>query len=164
MSDATQPENIELAGLTGLAAEVDGAAAAVAAPGDPNAPTLPEPGPDFGMEARGAVDMLGAMICGYAPQAESVWTEPTRERMAASLAPVMAKYGFSFGAMPVELTALIVCGPVLWQSSRIVATKINVDKAAAAARAGEGGPTVADVTPAETPQGEVHPQLALYQK
>lgn len=162
-------ENHELAGLAGLADEVDGGAAAVAAPGDPHAPQPIPAGPDYGQEAAGMVDMFGAMVCGYAPAAEPLWSPETKGRMAASIAPVMEKYGVSFGALPVEVTALIVCGPVLYQSARVVAAQINADKAKAAAAqsqavAHNAAPAAAPAAPADTPEQPRHAQMALYQK
>lgn len=121
------------------------------------------------MEAAGAVDMLGAMICGYSPACAPLWSPETKQRMAASVAPVMEKYGFSFGAMPCELTALVVCGPVLYQSARIIGAQMAEDKAkaeqahaAAASRNAAGLPT--PKAPDEAPAAAVHPQMALYAK
>ena len=134
-------------------------------------------GADFGIEARGAVDMFAAMVVGYAPKAESVWTEAAKHRTAAALAPVMEKYGFSFGALPPELTLMIVAGPLLWQSSRIVAAQMAEEKAKsepppkAEKTAVENAvmePTPTTEKPVgqweETPKPEVHPQVKLYQK
>jgi len=162
-------ENHELAGLASLAAEADQSAAAVAAPGDPTAPELPPPGPDFATEAAGMVDMLGAMICGYSPACAPLWGADTKQRMAMSVAPVMEKYGFSFGAMPVELAALVVCGPVLYQSARIIGAQMADDKARAAqaqqrAQETNAAPVTAPPAPADAPAASVHPQMALYQQ
>ncbi|KAI3589314.1 hypothetical protein D9X30_4897 [Cupriavidus sp. U2] len=160
------PENLELAGLQGLAAEVDGQAATVAAPGDPNAPELPAPGPDYGAGARQTVDMFGALAVGFVPEAAPLWGDDTKARMSASLAPVFEKYGWDMaGAMPCELVAIVTCGPVLWQTSRLVAAKVEAAKAQAAATRGQSASTLqaADVIdPAEKPEGSVHPQMALY--
>lgn len=162
-------ENHELAGLASLAVEADQSAAAVAAPGDPTAPELPAPGPDYATEAAGMVDMLGAMICGYSPACAPLWGQETKQRMALSVAPVMEKYGFSFGAMPVELTALVVCGPVLYQSARIIGAQMAEDKAKAgqaqqqaAARNAAGLPE--PKAPDDAPAAAVHPQMALYKQ
>jgi len=134
-------------------------------------------GADYGIEARGAVDMFAAMVVGYAPKAESVWTDAAKHRTAAALAPVMEKYGFSFGALPPELTLMIVAGPLLWQSSRIVAAQMAEEKAKSEPpRKVEKSPmdnAVTEPTPLadkpvgqweETPKPEVHPQVKLYQK
>jgi hypothetical protein len=164
-----ETENHELAGLASLAAEADQSAAAVAAPGDPTAPELPAPGPDYANEAAGMVDMLGAMICGYSPACAPLWGADTKQRMALSVAPVMEKYGFSFGAMPCELTALVVCGPVLYQSARIIGAQMAEDKAKAgqaqqqaAARNAAGLPE--PKAPDDAPAAAVHPQMALYKQ
>lgn len=164
---AEAPENHELNGLAGLVAEVDGGAAAVSAPGDPNAPEVAPAGPDFSTEAAGAVDMLGAMICGYSPACEPLWGADTKTRMAASVAPVMEKYGFTFGAMPCEMLAIVVCGPVLYQSARIIGREMAEDKAKAVASqrqaaAHNAGLPVTPVAPSDVPEVARHPQTALY--
>ncbi|RQQ65552.1 hypothetical protein [Burkholderia stagnalis] len=128
--------------LGGMVAGVDAEAAAALdpslAPGAA-AEAMPQ-GPDYLRGARGIVDMTRAMIGGYAPGAE--WDEPTSDRMAASLAPVFEKYGWDMeSAMPCELVALVVCGPVLYQSARAVAFKIRADRYALEnARPGMGDP------------------------
>ncbi|OJY20747.1 MAG: hypothetical protein BGP02_09845 [Pandoraea sp. 64-18] len=115
----------QFAGLEGVAMQVDAAADAAINPAAADAVVAPA-GPDYGVEAAGAVDMLNAMIEGYAPGAG--WDEKTGKRMAESLSPVFEKYGFSFAAAPCELVAAIVCGPVLYQSARVVAAKIQSDR------------------------------------
>jgi hypothetical protein len=127
-------------------------------------------GPDYYTEARGTVDMFAAMVVGYAPKAESVWTEQAKARTAAALAPVMEKYNFSFGAMPPELTLMIVAGPLLWQSSRIVAAQMAEEKAKAEAKKPKDeatDPLTMAAKPVgqyeEAPAQEVHDQVKLYQ-
>ncbi|SAK68223.1 hypothetical protein AWB76_04071 [Caballeronia temeraria] len=115
--------------LGGMAAGIDAEAAGALNPEMSGAmPGQPVPtGPDYERGARGIVDMTRAMIGGYAPGAE--WDEATSGRMAASLAPVFEKYGWDMeAAMPCELVALVVCGPVLYQSARAVALKIKQDR------------------------------------
>lgn len=119
--------------LDGMAAQADaGALSMDTPPGDNGQGTELVPmGPDYMIEARGTVDMFAALVVGYAPKAESVWTDQAKQRTAAALAPVMEKYAFSFGNMPPELTLLIVAGPLLWQTSRIVAAQMAEEKAKA---------------------------------
>lgn len=120
--------------LTHMATQADSGAAEIDA--QARGPELDENGqpvavqqpPDFQHEAAAAVDLFAAMAVGYAPKCATVWTDAAKGRTAAALAPVMEKYGFSFGGMPPELTLLIVAGPLLWQSSRIVAAQINDEK------------------------------------
>jgi hypothetical protein len=129
MHEAQVMESAGLDSLAGMVAGIDGEAAAALDP-SLNAPgaqaDIPQ-GPDYERGARGIIDMTRAMIGGYAPGAE--WDEATSGRMAASLAPVFAKYGWDMeAAMPCELVALVVCGPVLYQSARAVAFKIKADR------------------------------------
>lgn len=130
------------------------------APGEPGGPPAP---PDYAIEARGAVDMFTACLVGYAPRTESVWSEAAKHRTAAALAPVMEKYGFSFGGLPPEWTLVIVAGPLLWQSSRLVAAQMAEEKA-------KKPQTVEDKTKAASvggiesaPGPKIAPQTALYQ-
>ena len=171
----------DLDNLEGIAAQADAGAVSMDNPpgADGQGADLVAPqGPDYMTEARGAVDLFATMVVGYAPKAESIWTEPAKARTAAALAPVLEKYGFSFGAMPCELTLIIVAGPLLWQSSRIVAAQMAEDKAKAAkdkpaktdqadtvsdvmAKAAEPTPTG---QPENAPATPVHDQMRLYQK
>lgn len=169
--------NADLNNLQGLAAQADAEAIALDTPAEgPGAEVQAGPqAPDYQIEARGAVDLFSAMVVGYAPKAESVWTEPAKARTAAALAPVLEKYGFTFGALPCELTFVIVAGPLLWQSSRIVAAQMAEEKAKAKKEekpeGGEGGmaSTVANAMapeptgqPEAAPAPTTHPQMALY--
>lgn len=131
MGDMNEAQAFEagpgLDSLGGMVAGIDADASAALDPSlnHPGAP-VPE-GPDYLTGARGIVDMGRAMIGGYAPGAE--WDEETSGRMAMSLAPVFEKYGWDMNAaMPCELIALVVCGPVLYQSARAVALKIKMDR------------------------------------
>ncbi|CAG4928311.1 hypothetical protein [Paraburkholderia saeva] len=83
--------------------------------------------PDYARGAAGVVDLARGMIDGYAPGA--AWDGATSARMAAALTPVFEKYGWDMeSAFPCELVALMVCGPVLYQSARAVALKIRQDR------------------------------------
>lgn len=123
-------------------------------------------GPNFGTEAAGAVDMFTAMLVGYAPATASIWTPEAKARTAAALAPVMEKYGFSFGNLPPEVTLLVVAGPLVWQSSRVVAAQMEADKPKPqAAQVSKHPQSFIDATkmPTDTaPAPERHPQEALY--
>lgn len=85
--------------------------------------------PDPTHEAMGVVELVAAMVCGYAPKATAIWTDTAKMRTAQALAPVMQKYGVSMGAFPCELTLVIVAGPVLWQSAKVMAEQAKTDKA-----------------------------------
>lgn len=117
--------------LAGMAAAADAEAAgvlnpAMASPGAPGAPA--DMGPDYMKGAAGLVDLASAALDGYAPGAG--WPEEKRALMAASIAPVLEKYGWNVeGSLPCELVALMVCGPALYQSAKIVALKIAQDRA-----------------------------------
>ena len=165
--------------LDNIAAQADAGAVSMDTPQDAEGQgtELVPMGPDYMMEARGTVDMFAALVVGYAPKAESVWTEAAKSRTAAALAPVMEKYAFSFGSMPPELTLLIVAGPLLWQTSRIVAAQMAEEKAKAKkedkpkadttsvadamAQAAQPQPTG---QPEPAPATPMHDQMRLYQK
>ena len=163
----------ELDNLQGVAAAADSSAAALdgqnQTPGTEVA--VIEQGPDYMTEARGMVDMFAAMAVGYAPKAESVWTEQAKARTAEALVPVMEKYAFSLGAMPPELTLIIVAGPLLWQTSKIVAAQMAEEKAKAKPKdkeTPEAGQGISEAVAKpvgqweESPAAPTHPQMALY--
>lgn len=160
--------NTDLDNLDHIATQADAGAISMDTPPGEEGEVISQ-GPDYMTEARGTVDMFAAMIVGYAPKAEGVWTEPAKARTAAALAPVLEKYGFSFGALPPELTLMIVAGPLLWQSSRIVATQMAEEKA----KAEKEKPKVDTTDPMtmaaqpvgqyeQAPAQEVHDQVKLY--
>lgn len=173
---------MELDQLDGLVNQADAGASQLDAPMAGEGGQLPAApqGPDFNMEARGMVDMFAALVVGYAPKAEPLWGEGTKARVSMALAPVLEKYGFSMGAMPCELTLIVVAGPVLWQTSRVVAAQMAQDKpkpkakdpaaqvadpiTAATAPIDQAQPPAPDDAPAAAPAPAVHPQMALYQK
>lgn len=150
----------ELDQLDHIAAAADEGAAIA----DNGGQALPvETGPDFGNEAAGMVDMVTGLLIGYAPGTAAIWTPEAKQRTAAALVPVMEKYGFSFGALPPEITLLVVAGPLLWQSSRVVAAQIEADKAKAATQRKPQGIEGAAQMPTDRPPAqERHPQEALY--
>jgi nucleoside diphosphate kinase len=146
--------------LGGMVAGIDAEAAAALDPSSqvpPGQPGAAPQGPDYLRGASGIVDMARAMIGGFAPGAE--WDEATSGRMAASLAPVFEKYGLDMEtAMPCELVALVVCGPVLYQSARGIAHKIKMDRLALAdARPGVNDPNTVRGAHAVSPAANVAP-------
>lgn len=125
-------------------------------------------GPNYAGEAQGAVDMFTGLLVGYAPGTAEIWTPEAKQRTAAALAPVLEKYGFTFGNLPPEITLLVVAGPLVWQSARVVGQQAAKDKAQAQAKAQEQKPNgIAAAAAGEVgmaPAPPVHPQTALYQK
>lgn len=61
-----------------------------------------------------AMPLLGALY----PSLPEIYTEPTRAAVAASLGPVLQKYGINMNdwgsAYKEEIRALMVCGPIAW--------------------------------------------------
>lgn len=116
------------AALSSLAADVDAQAHEALNPGAAQAAAeAAANAPDYGKGAAGIVELVSAMLDGYAPGAG--WPEQQRTQMAASIAPVLEKYGWDLNtAMPCELVALMVCGPALYQSAKVVALKIQTDR------------------------------------
>jgi hypothetical protein len=174
----------ELDSLAGLAAAADQTAApagAVATAPDQVQPEQHVPGPDE--QAADIINGFAGMLAGYAPDTASIWTPEARQASAAAIAPVLVKYNFSLSALPCELVAGIVVGPLLWQTSRVVGEKIKADRAAklnpqagqaAVPRPGApSGSGLVDSTgqplaapPAalnEAPAVARHPQMALYE-
>ena len=158
---ATAPAN-DLDNLDALAAQADEGTQAIDNPVDPNAPPPPPP-TDYGREASGAVELFAGLVVGYAPKAAGTWNPEAKQRTAAALAPVLEKYGFTFGGMPPEIILALVAGPLLWQSSRVVAAQMEEERAksAQAEKAQKADPIAA--MPTDTPMQARSPQEALYQ-
>lgn len=160
----------ELDSLAGAVAAADATATALAPPpvgedGQPIVEPPPAPGPDE--QALDMVNMFAGLVVGYAPAAADVWTEDNRRAAASVIAPVMVKYGFSMMALPPELAAAIVVGPLLYRTSTIVAEKIRADRAdkkPVKALTESTKPTIVPppAGPDGAPSAGVHEQVKLY--
>jgi len=111
--------------------------------------------PDYAHEANGCVDFFAALITGYCPKAEPIWTDKTKARVSAALAPVFEKYSFTMSAAPPELILLIIAGPPLFQSARLIAAQLQAERAAQ--------PKAKPPADDQAPKPEVHDQVRLYQ-
>lgn len=172
----------ELDQLAGLAAAAD-QSAAVGQPGlavpVSEDPAQHVPGADE--QATDIINGFAGVLAGYAPDTASIWTEQARQASAAAISPLIVKYNINLGAIPPELTAAIVVGPLLYRSATIVGDKIKTDRAAKlaptqrAAIAPPGAPgaggmmdstgqalAAAPAAPGEAPAPAIHPQMALY--
>lgn len=150
MGGVTKPEatppNAALDQLEGLAAQTDGAAAIVENPAlDPAAAPA---GPDYATEAAALTDMVVAMIVGYEPKCAQFWPDERKAGVAAAAAAVMEKYNFTMGAIPPEITLLVMAGPPLYQCSRMIAEGMNktAAKPVASVQTDAGAPDPATVT------------------
>lgn len=116
--------------LAGVVAETDAGAASVLNPGgtgQQGAGIGMDTGPDYARGAAGIVDLASAALDGFVPGAG--WPEKQREVMAASIAPVLEKYGWDVESkLPCELLAALACGPALYHSYRVVMTKLQNDR------------------------------------
>lgn len=162
-SIAPSNEPSDLDNLDGLAAQVDADTSGTLPDG-----TLLADQPEatnYLMEAGATVDTFAALIGGYCPPAGELWTHDKKTAVAASLAPVMEKYSFTLGKMPVELVLIITAGPLLYQSSKIIAAQMVDEKTAklkAKKQASAQDATVKGDMPADSPEVLRHPQTALY--
>jgi len=153
----------DLEQLSAMASEVDGVAAAAGMTQEQQEQAQQEQqGPDYAKEAAGMVDMFTAMVTGYAPATVGIWNDAAKQRTAAALAPVLEKYGVSFGALPVELTLAIVAGPLLWQSARAISQQAKADKVQA--QVDQPQQNFAQANDPESLGAGVHQQVALYQQ
>ncbi len=161
--------NDSLESLAGLAASTDAGTQAnidAEAPVDPNAPPPPPP-PD--VIALDLVNGFAGLVVSFCPDAGEVWTMEARQASAAVLAPLAEKYSWNLTAIPIEVTAAMIVGPLLWRTSKIVALKLQADRDAKAAKlpatAAPAEKRVAAVAAAAedgSPAAAVHPQMALY--
>lgn len=160
----------ELDQLAGLAAEADIDKTAPAGAVVAEAEAEPHvPGPEE--QAADLVNGFAGLLVGYAPETATIWTPEARASSAAVIAPLMVKYNFSLMAIPPELTAALVVGPLLYRSATIVGDKIKADRAAKEAEKGTAPPTQGAPVPVPgatqngvAPATPAHPQMALYTK
>ncbi|MYM39653.1 hypothetical protein [Duganella qianjiadongensis] len=167
----------ELDQLAGVVAAADEHAAAGLPPQPGQEPEPPAPVvPGADEQAVDLVNTFAGLLAAYAPDTAAIWTEHARQASAAAIAPLMIKYNISITAMPPELTAAIVVGPLLYRSATIVGEKMRADRAAkhspavaAPAPKTAANDTAASAPPAppaqdpnQSPAVAVHPQMALY--
>lgn len=142
----------DLDNLDALAASTD-AANVEAQPLDPNAPP---PEPTRHEQAVDLVNMFSGMVTSYAPDAAAIWQPEAKEASAAVIAPLLEKYNVSLVNLPPELIAVLVLGPLLYKTAKVVALKIETDKKAAQPARPEQPRNT------ETPGAAVHSQMGLY--
>jgi hypothetical protein len=129
MAEADNMGGGGLDSLAGMVADADAGAAAALNPGmgAPGAQADIQQGPDYMRGASGIVDLAHAALEGFVPGAG--WPDKQREVMAASIAPVLEKYGWDVESkLPCELLAALACGPALYHSYRVVMTKLQNDR------------------------------------
>ncbi|MGZ5817891.1 MAG: hypothetical protein ACXWJD_04005 [Burkholderiaceae bacterium] len=166
-------EKSELDQLAALAADADAGAAA-------SDPVTPEQeaiatSPDYQKEAMQTVEMLGAMIVGYAPDAVGIWTPETTQSVGKALAPVLEKYGVTLGTLPPELYLVMMAAMPLYQSAKIVALQMQSNREKAAQSVQVQNQTTQEGLfrkPENSPNGvmdtataqSVHDQMKLYER
>lgn len=99
---------------------------------DPAAPDLiPEPVPvgSYSDDAAMCVDVFADMATEYCADVAPLWPADKRRKVAVTLAAVFKKYNFTFARFGPEIALAMTAGPVLWQTSKIIAAQMN--KAAA---------------------------------
>lgn len=147
-----------------VAASADQGAMAVDNPAAAGEQQPVSTGPDYAGQAAAGLDLFTSMVAGYAPETAAVFTPECKGRIVAAAVPVMEKYGFTFDKVPPELVLLAVAGPPMYQAARMVATRMERDRAPKAqARPDQTGIEKAAQAPSDRPPApERHPQEALY--
>ena len=159
----------ELDDLDSLANQVDNDHLEVTSDGTPLA-DVPAP-VNYKTEATKGVDIFSSLITGYCPPTAELWTADKKEAVSDALAPVLEKYKISVGLdkLPCELVLIIVAGPLLYQTSKMVAAQMKREQdAAKQAKQPNQGNQVnqvkapADPAAPESPEVLRHPQTELY--
>ena len=156
------PEPSDLDALESLATTVDGDHLGAMPDGTAIAD---QPAPvDYASEAAMTVDTIAALITGYCPATVELWADDKKKAVSAALDPVYEKYGWTLGGMPCELVLIITAGPLLYQSSKLIATQMAQEKAAKQAKPKQVDAATGQAKPAapEAPEVLRHPQTALY--
>jgi len=81
----------------------------------------------YSEEAEMAVDLFVEMATAYEVKVAALWPVSTRRKVAAALAAVLKKYNFSLLRSP-EIALIVVAGPVLFKTSKMIAENINAAK------------------------------------
>jgi len=127
--------------LAALAAEAQ-ALETETAPVDPAAPQEAAP-VDYLTDAAGIVDMASEALGAFYPSTLAVLVPEKRQRIAAALAPVMAKYGVSLGLIFGRFGEEIALAFALAQVAIPITTAIRHDQAEAKKEKGELPPNPA---------------------
>lgn len=159
MSETT---TTELDSLAGMAAAADQGAAAADLPAGAEAEPQEPQGPDYAREAAGAVDMFAALVVGYAPKAEAIWTEQKKGQVAAALAPVLEKYSVTMGNLPPELVLAIMAGPPLVATIKVMARQRADEAREQVDQQRTAQPAQQTQHPEEAPSTPVHSQVKLF--
>ena len=149
--------------LDAVATAADEGAGAIDNPAAPGEQQAAPAGPDYATQAAAGLDLFTSMVAGYAPETAAVFTPECKGRIVAAAVPVMEKYGFTFDKVPPELVLVAVAGPPMYQAARMVATRMERDRAPKAPPKPAPGIEAAAATPSDRPPApQRHPQEALY--
>lgn len=93
-------------------------------------PALQQPGAaippgSFSDDASMCVDVFVDLSITYCPQVAPLWPEDKRRAVASALGRVFEKYNFTFARFGPEIALLMVAGPVLLQTSKVIAQQMN---------------------------------------
>lgn len=119
----TAEQKAEIAGLAHSIAETETPPA-----GDLDAlPAAPEPLPagSYQDDAKTCVGMFVEFSVMYCADVAPLWPEKKQQQVAVAVARVFEKYNFSFARFGPEIALIMVAGPVLWQTSKVIAQQMN---------------------------------------
>ncbi len=72
-------------------------------------------------DASLCVDMFVMFAVEHTPAVEPLWPEPKKRTVSKALAKVFEKYNFSFARFGPEIALVVAAGPVLYQTSKVIA-------------------------------------------
>jgi hypothetical protein len=84
---------------------------------------------EYQTDAAMCVDMFVELSIDYCAEVAPLWPDDKRKKIASTLGAVFKKYNFTFARFGPELAFAVAAGPVLWQTSKVIALQMN--KAAA---------------------------------
>jgi hypothetical protein len=89
------------------------------------------PSGSFQDDASMCVDVFVESAIAYCPKVEPLWPADKRRNVAVALGRVFEKYNFSFARFGPEIALVAIAGPVLWQTSKVIAQQMNEQAAVA---------------------------------
>ncbi len=92
---------------------------------DPEHADLDQPPASFLDDASMTVDLFVMFATDYCKEVGPLWPKEKKETVSKALSLVFKKYNFSFARFGPEIGLLVVAGPVLYQTSKVIALSMQ---------------------------------------
>lgn len=117
----TAEQQAEIDQLAGRISETETLPGAEDPGQDPEHADLDAAPASFLDDASMCVDLFVMFAIEYCPPVEPLWPKDKKQKVSQALSVVFKKYNFSFARFGPEIGLLVVAGPVLYQTSKMIA-------------------------------------------